>query len=402
MAPERIVIVGAAAAGLAVAEAARSMSYQGALVMIGDETHLPYDRPPLSKQLLLGEWTTDRLALRGADDLDRLGLDLRLGVPADSLDVDSREVVLATGDRLGYDALVVATGVRARWLPGTAGITGVHVLRDIADALALRERLVPGARLVVVGAGVLGAEAAAVAVELGVTVTLVDPQPLPMARVVGDEVGTLIAQLHREHGVDLRCGVGVRRVSERAGVVESVLLDDGTEVPADVVLVAVGATPAVEWLRGAPAISLGTSRPAEGAGGVLCAPGGRAADGVYAAGDVAAWRNPNGDGYVRVEHRLNATEQGRAVARSILDPGSVYTPAIPYFWSDQYGLKLQSFGLPAPEDEFVVVAGTLTEKRFVGASVRDGVVTGALGMGMVRPLREWRNLIGRPMPAVTH
>ena len=402
MATERIVIVGAAAAGLAVAEAARSMGHQGELVMIGDETHLPYDRPPLSKQLLLGEWTTDRLALRGTDDLARLGLELRLGVPADSLDTEAREVVLATGDRLGYDALVVATGVRARWLPGTANITGVHVLRDIADALALRERLVPAARLVVVGAGVLGAEAAAVAVQLGVVVTLVDPQPLPMARVVGNEVGTLIAELHREHGVDLRCGVGVRRVCEHAGAVESVLLDDGTDVPADVVLVAVGATPAVEWLRGSASVSVGSSSPSDGAGGVLCAPGGRAAERVYAAGDVAAWRDHNGDRYVRVEHRLNATEQGRAVARSILDPDAAYTPSIPYFWSDQYGLKLQSFGLPDPEDEFVVVAGALEERRFVGASVRDGVVTGALGIGMVRPLREWRNQIGKPVPAVTH
>ena len=396
MVPPRIVIVGAAAAGLAVAEAARSAGYGGQLVMVGDEEHQPYDRPPLSKQVLLGEWAAERIALRGDAELGKLGLDLRLGVPASGLDSDSRELVLADGSRIAFDALVVSTGVRARRLPGAPDAPNLHVLRGLDDALALRDQLTPGARLVVIGAGVLGAEVAAVATRLRATVTLVDPLPVPMTRVVGAEVGEFVADLHREHGVDVRCGVGVRRLRALGGRIEAVELDDGTLVPADVVLVAIGAVPAVGWLRGS-AVPLGGPRPEEGAGGVLCAAGGRAIEGVYAAGDVAAWSTPDGDGHLRVEHRLNATEQGRAVARSIVDPAFRHVPAVPYFWSDQYDLKIQSFGLPGPEDEFVVVDGALAERRFVGAYLRGGVVTGALGVGLPRLLRAWRARVGEPL-----
>jgi 3-phenylpropionate/trans-cinnamate dioxygenase ferredoxin reductase subunit len=395
LAPTRVVIVGAAAAGLAVAEAARSTGYGGQLVMVGEEEHRPYDRPPLSKQVLLGEWSAERIALRGDTELGKLGLDLRLGVPASGLDTDTRELVLADDSRIAFDALVVSTGVRARRLPGAPDARNVHVLRGLDDAVALREQLTPGARLVVIGAGVLGAEVAAVATRLRATVTLVDPLPVPMTRVVGAEVGEFVAGLHREHGVDVRCGVGVRRLRALGEQVEAVELEDGTLVPADVVLVAIGAVPAVDWLRGS-AVPLGGRRPEEGAGGVLCAAGGRAIEGVYAAGDVAAWRTPDGDGYLRVEHRLNATEQGRAVAKSIVDPAFRHVPAVPYFWSDQYDVKIQSFGLPGPEDEFVVIDGSLAERRFVGAYLRDGVVTGALGAGMPRRLRAWRARVGEP------
>ncbi|WP_329061622.1 NAD(P)/FAD-dependent oxidoreductase [Amycolatopsis sp. NBC_01480] len=397
MKPTRIVIVGAAAAGLAVAEGTRSAGYGGQLVMVGDEAHAPYDRPPLSKQVLLGEWSAERIALRSDADLGKLGLDLRLGIPASGLDADARELVLADGARIAFDALVVATGVRARKLPGAPEARNVHVLRDLGDALALRQQLTPGARLVVIGAGVLGAEVAAVATTRRATVTLVDPVPLPMTRVVGDDVGEFIAGLHREHGVDVRCGVGVRRLREAGGQVSTVELEDGTQVRADVVLVAIGAVPAVDWLRDS-AVPLGGAKAAEGAGGVLCAAGGRAIDGVYAAGDVAAWRTPDGDGYLRVEHRLNATEQGRAVAKSIVDPAFRHAPVVPYFWSDQYGLKIQSFGLPGPDDEFVVVEGSPAERRFVGAYLRAGVVTAALGVGMPRQLRAWRARAGHPVP----
>ena len=392
----RIVIVGAAAAGLAVAESARTAGYGGQLVMVGDEEYQPYDRPPLSKQVLLGEWPAERTALRSDADLGKLGLDLRLGVPASGVDTDARELVLADDTRLPFDALVVATGVRARKLPGAPAAPNVHVLRGLDDAMALRDQLTPGVRLVVIGAGVLGAEVAAVATQRGIAVTLVDPLPLPMTRVVGAAIGEFVAGLHREHGVDVRCGVGVRQLRTAGGRVDAVELEDGALVPADVVLVAIGGAPAVDWLRGA-AVPLGGAKPEEGAGGVLCAAGGRAAEGVYAAGDVAAWCTPDGDAYLRVEHRLNATEQGRAVAKSILDPTFRYVPAVPYFWSDQYDLKIQSFGSPGPDDEFVVVEGSLAERRFVGAYLRAGVVTGALGAGLPRELRAWRTRVGRPM-----
>lgn len=397
----RIVIVGAAAAGLAAAEAARSFGYQGELVMVGAEEHLPYDRPPLSKQLLTGAWEAERLALRAPADLERLGLDLRLGVPAAGLDDTAHEVVLADGARVGYDALVVATGARPRRLPGTDGVRGVHVLRDLADALALRDELRPGARLVVIGAGVLGAEVASVATKLGVAVTLVDPLPLPMARVVGEAVGEMIADLHRDNGVDVRCGVGVRAVhAGNDGAVTSVELTDGSDLPADAVLVAIGASPAVEWLAGS-GVPIGGPTPAQGAGGVLCEPGGRACQGVYAAGDVAAWWDASAQIHRRVEHRLNATEQGRAAARSILAVETDEPPMMPYFWSDQYDLRLQSYGLPESGDEFVVVEGSLAERRFVGAYLRDGAVSGVLGSGMHRQLRGWRARVGEQFtPAV--
>jgi 3-phenylpropionate/trans-cinnamate dioxygenase ferredoxin reductase subunit len=396
VAPDRIVVVGASAAGLAVAESARSAGYEGVLTLIGAEPHMPYDRPPLSKQFLTGEWDADALALRPPDALTRLGIDFRLGVPAAGLDTDASRVRLADGEQVSYDALVIATGTHARCLPGTNGITGVHVLRELDDARALRTALLAGGRLVVIGAGVLGMEAAAVARRLGLQVTVVDPLPLPMMRVVGTSIGEFLADLHRENAVDLRCGVGVRGLETDHGRVHAVRLDDGDVLPADVVLVAIGATPSVEWLAGS-AVPIGGPSQEDGAGGVLCDGHGRSVGNVWAAGDVAAWRLPDDSGYRRVEHRLNASEQGRAVARSILDPQYLPPVSVPYFWSDQYDVKLQSYGIPGAADGFVVVDGDLSDRRFVGAYVRDGVVTAAIGVGMVRSLRAWRAQIGQPM-----
>jgi NADPH-dependent 2,4-dienoyl-CoA reductase/sulfur reductase-like enzyme len=397
MAIERIVIVGAGAAGLAVAESARSLGYQGALTMINGERHLPYDRPPLSKQLLTGQWTPDRLALREPAALDRLDLDLRDGVRARAVDTTARTVDLDDGRQVGYDALVIATGVQARWLPGTRGVEGVHVLRDLDDALRLRADLDSGGPLVVIGAGVLGVEVAAVARQRGLEVTVVDPLPLPMMRVVGPDVGTLIADIHRERGVDLRGGVGVRGVLTTDGRVEAVDREDGSALPAAAVLVAIGASPDVGWLDGS-GIPIGGPNPEEGSGGILCGAAGHVTDGVWAAGDVAAWPRPGGTGWRRVEHRLSATEQGRAVARSILDPTYVDPGAIPYFWSDQYEYKIQSYGLPGPDDRFTVVEGALTDRKFIGTYTAAGVITGVLGIGMARALRTWRAQIGEPSP----
>ncbi|WP_165592690.1 NAD(P)/FAD-dependent oxidoreductase, partial [Mycobacteroides abscessus] len=250
MALERIVIVGGGAAALAVAESARTTGYSGALTMINGEQHLPYDRPPLSKQLLTGQWTPDQLALRAPDDLDRLDLDLRQGVRATAVDTAARTVDLDDGQRVDYDALVIATGVAARWLPGSRGVEGVHVLRDLDDALRLRADLDRGGPLVVIGAGVLGVEAAAVARQRGLDVTVVDPLPLPMMRVVGNDVGTLIAQIHRERGVDLRCNTAVRKLLTADGRVTGVDLQDGSVLPAATVLVAIGASPDLGWLDG--------------------------------------------------------------------------------------------------------------------------------------------------------
>ncbi|EKX68174.1 NAD(P)/FAD-dependent oxidoreductase, partial [Streptomyces ipomoeae] len=235
----RILVVGASAAGLAAAETLRREGYTGTLTLVGDEPHAPYDRPPLSKQLLAAEWEADRLALRPPSDLDGLDLDLCLGTAATGLDLTAREVRLADGSTVPYDGLVIATGVRPRRLPGE----GAHVLRTLDDALALRDRLTPGRRLVVVGAGFLGAEAAAVAWRLGAEVTLLEPASVPLAHAVGEEVGAVLSRAHLDHGVDLRTGVTVTEVTE-----DGVRLAGGEVVEADEVLVAVGSLPNTEWL----------------------------------------------------------------------------------------------------------------------------------------------------------
>lgn len=396
--PARVVVVGASAAGLAVVEAARGQGYRGELTLIGDEPHLPYDRPPLSKQLLTGDWPSERLILRDQAHLDGLAVTMRLGQPAVGLDADSREVVLGDGDRVPYDALVVTTGVRARRLPGSEGISGVHVLRTLQDALALRTELAPGRRLVVLGAGVLGAEAAAVARGLGAAVTVIDPLAWPLARIVNREIGGWLAEVHHEHGVDLRCSCApVTGLHATDGHVTAVELADGTVLPADTVLVAIGATPAVEWLAGSPVV-IGGREPATGSGGVLCDLRGQAAPGIYAAGDVAAWQDPRTGEHRRYEHRLNATEQGRAVARALLDPHFTPPLSVPYFWSDQYDLKLQTFGTLDADDEFTVVDGSLDARRFIGVSHRDGLVRGALAVGMPRQLRAWRTAVADHAP----
>ncbi|MFI7504998.1 NAD(P)/FAD-dependent oxidoreductase [Streptomyces sp. NPDC049687] len=374
----RIVVVGASAAGLAAVETLRREGYEGTLTLVGDEPHLPYDRPPLSKQLLASEWEEDRLRLRRPEDLAALDLDLRLGAAASGLDVAGQRLRLADGCELPYDGLVLATGVRPRRLPGE----GAHVLRTLEDALTLRERLQPGLRLVVVGAGFLGAEAAAVAWRLGARVTLLEPAAVPLAHAVGEDVGRVLSQAHRDRGVDLRCGVTVTEVTE-----DGVLLGDGEVVEAEEVLVAVGSVPNTDWLAGS-GLTVGD--------GVVCDEHLEAARGVYAAGDVARWYNPLFGTTMRIEHRTNAAEQGMAAARNLLAAPHArrsFAP-VPYFWSDQYDMKIQAYGFLRGHDEVAVVDGDLAERRFVAAYRTGDRVTGALAVGMPpKAIRLWRQAI---------
>ncbi|MBR8643732.1 FAD-dependent oxidoreductase [Streptomyces tuirus] len=375
----RVVVVGASAAGLAAAETLRREGFDGTLTLVGDEPHAPYDRPPLSKQVLSGEWTTRQLPLRPCADLDALGLDLRLGIAATGLDLADRTVRLADGSRLPYDGLIVTTGVRPRRLPGDGG---AHVLRTLDDALALREKLTPGCRLVVVGAGFLGAEAAAVAWRLGVHVTLLEPAPVPLAHAVGTEVGRVLCQVHLDRGVELRTGVTVAEVTE-----EGVRLADGEVVEADEVLVAVGSLPGTEWLADS-GLTVGD--------GLVCDEYCEAAPGVYAAGDVARWHNPLFGTSMRIEHRTNAAEQGMAAARNLLaapDARKPFAP-VPYFWSDQYDLRIQAYGCLRGHDEVTVVEGDLGERRFVAAYRTGERLTGVLAVGMPpKAVRAWRRAI---------
>ncbi len=391
----RVVVVGAGAAGLAVAETLRLQGHTGELTLVGAEAHPPYDRPPLSKQILAGEWTRERLPLRAPERLAELGLSLRLGETAVSLDPVRRTVGLApTGVKGGpvageapYDVLVVATGVRARALPGA----GARVLRTVGDAVRLRERLVRGAggragRWVVVGAGFLGAEAASVVRTAGAQVTVLEPAPVPLEHAVGRRVGEAIAQAHRERGVDVRTGVAVASVAEGG-----VLLADGESVEADEVLVAVGSVPNTEWLGGSGL----TLRD-----GLVCDAYCRAAPGVFGAGDVARWHNRLYGVDMRLEHRTNASEQGMAVARNVLSPRAptAFAP-VPYFWSDQFDLRIQAYGYLRGHDAVALVEGEVGERRFVAAYRAGGHLAGVLAMGMApRALRPWRRLVAERAP----
>jgi NADPH-dependent 2,4-dienoyl-CoA reductase/sulfur reductase-like enzyme len=286
-------------------------------------------------------------------------------------------VLLADGPPVPYDGLIVATGVRPRSLPGE----GAHVLRTLDNALTLRDRLGPGRRLVIVGAGFLGAEAAAVARGLGAEVTLLEPAPVPLAHAVGEEVGRVLSSADLDHGVDLRTGVTVSEVTD-----DGVRLADGEPVDADEVLVAIGSLPNTEWLAGSGL---------KVADGLVCDEYSAAAPGVYGAGDVARWHNPLFGVPMRIEHRTNAAEQGMAAARNLLNPEArkPFAP-VPYFWSDQYDMKIQAFGYLRGHDEVAVVEGNLRERRFVVAHRTGDRLTGALAVGMPpKAIRPWRQAI---------
>jgi 3-phenylpropionate/trans-cinnamate dioxygenase ferredoxin reductase subunit len=383
-----IVVVGASLAGLRAAEALREAGFDGAITVVGDEPHLPYDRPPLSKQVLAGDWDLDRVALTGAGvgGGPDLRLDWRLGERAVALDVAARSVSLASGERLGFDGLVVATGATPRTLPGTAGLAGVHLLRTVDDCLALRADLdrTPR-RVVVVGAGFIGAEVAATCRGRGLEVTLLEALPVPLGRVFGPELGTVFADLHRDHGVDVRLGAGVAGIDGQ-GRVERVRLRDGGALDADVVVVGIGVVPNTDWLEGSGLTV---------ADGVQCDQTCLAAPGVVAAGDVARWPNPRFGQVMRVEHWENAVTQGQHAGRRLVagdEAAPPYAP-VPWFWSDQYDRKIQLAGVCAPGDQVEVVEGSLAERRFVAFFGRAGRLVGVLGFNRPRPVMQYRNLI---------
>ena len=392
---DRIVVVGASLAGFRASEALRTQGFEGALTLVGEELHPPYDRPPLSKQVLTGEWEPDRTTLPSAAPASDGGdpFDWRLGVRAVGLDLTAREVELVDGDRLGFDGLIIATGCRPRTIGGD-GLAGVHVLRTLDDALALRAELDAGPeRVVVIGAGFIGSEVAASCRARGLDVTIVEALPVPLERVLGADMGAMVAVLHRDHEVDLRLGIGVDGFDDDgAGHVTGVRLADGTTIPADVVVVGVGVVPNTEWLEGS-GLTLDN--------GVLCDATCLAAPGVVAAGDVARWPNLRFGGEVmRVEHWDNALEMGVAAATRLLAADeSVALPyePVPWFWSDLYDRKIQLAGRSGPDDEVQVVHGDVAERRFVALYGRGGRLVGALGWNRPRHVMQWRQRLGEGM-----
>ena len=378
-------IVGASLAGYWAAETLRRDGFKGRISLIGDEPHAPYDRPPLSKRFLAGDLDDDRLPLTTAEKLADLGLEMRLGCRATGLDVATRTLEV-DGVAEPYDGLLIATGARCRNLPGTAGLAGVHTLRTRDDAEAIRDALANGARrVVVVGAGFIGAEVASTAIGRGAEVTMVEALEAPFGRVLGVEMGAVMADVHRRHGVDLRTGVGVDEVlgdDRLAGV----RLADGATLEADLLVVGIGVVPNTDWLEGS-GLTLDD--------GVVCDETCLAAPDVAAAGDVARWANPRYGEVMRVEHWDNAVQQGVHAARRLLQSDEEATPyaPVPWFWTDQYDRKVQLAGRPHTDDEVRVVAGSTAEHRFAAFYGRDGRFTAALGMNRPRQVMQSKGLL---------
>jgi NADPH-dependent 2,4-dienoyl-CoA reductase/sulfur reductase-like enzyme len=379
----RLVVVGASLAGLRAAQAARAAGFAGELVVIGDEPHLPYTRPPLSKELLCGLQTPEQCALPHGS----LDVQWRLGAAAVSLDRASKTVHLADGDHVAYDRLVIATGCRARRWPGPA-LEGALTLRDLDDAVTLQARLEPGTRLLIIGAGFIGCEVAASARKRGVEVTIVDIAGQPMLPL-GPELGARCARLHEDHGVDLRLGTGV--AGSRARRVE---LTDGTQLEADTVLLALGALPNTEWLGGS-GVSLDP--------GVVCDATLPSVDDpdVLAAGDLVAWPHPLAGGErVRIEHWTTAAEHGQLAGRNaLLEPAERKAhDAPPYFWSDQYEVKIQAVGFPNRAERIEILELSPEGERLVAVGASDGQLVGVVAFNAAKRLAWYRRqLAGGPV-----
>ena len=380
-----IIVVGGSLAGIRSAEALRRRGYEGRLALVGAEVERPYDRPPLSKELLRGDREPEKIQLTRDDVFEALELDLHLGVAAEALAPEDRCLQLANGDRLPYDGLVIATGARARALPGVEPMPGLHTLRSLEDALEIRAALGKSPRVAVVGAGFIGAEVAASCRQLGLEVSMIESLPSPMARVLNARVGAVCSAAHRDHGVDLRLGVGVEAV-EGDGRVEGLKLSDGSRIEADLVVVGIGATPETGWLET-------SGLPLED--GVVCdSRCATPAPGVVAAGDVARWHHEGYGESIRIEHWTNAVEQADAAAARLLEGEAAppFTP-VPFVWSDQFDLKIQATGRIHPDDEMFIAHGSLEERRFVALFGREGRLQGALALNRVRDLIGYRRML---------
>lgn len=400
-----IVVVGASLAGLRGAEALRRNGFAGRLTVVGDEPHRPYDRPPLSKHVLSGELAPDATDLPQRSDLDA---DWRLGHAAVALDREARTIRLADGTVLAYDTLLVATGAQARpWPAGSGGaLAGIFTLRGRDDAARLRAALAMGpCRVLIVGAGLIGCEAASCCRDLGLRVTLVDPNPTPLARSLGTWVGGVIADGLRDAGAGFRPGAQVLRFAgDASGRVARAHLADGRAVEADLVIVALGARRATGWLREAGLIADPGGVTCDGACRVLAADGTPCPD-IYAAGDAARWPNPlYGGRLVSVEHWGNAVAQAAHAARNMLAPSDDQRPYahLPAFWSSQFGINVKAVGLAEGADAVAIVQGSRASRRFLAVYGRQGRSIAAVSFDQARWLPAYAEAItaGSPFPPI--
>ncbi|AIA01510.1 ferredoxin reductase [Streptomyces noursei ZPM] len=399
----RIVVVGASLAGLRAAETLRDQGFTGSLTMIGDEPYEPYDRPPLSKQALLGRARPEDTALPRRRDVDAAW---RLGVAAEGLDRDAKQVRLANGDTVSYDRLLIATGTRARpWIhPEEAALDGVFVLRTRDDSARLHRKLTSGvSRVLVIGAGFTGSEVASACRELGLEVTVAERGPAPLVGALGGVIGAAADRLQRSKGVDLRCGVSVTALEgDYGGRLRRAHLSDGTAIDAEVAVISLGAVRNTEWLAG--------SGVAAGPRGVACDAGcrvfdvnGIVTDDIYAAGDVARSPHPLFDyQFLSLEHWGNAVEQAEIAAHNMICAGTKRIPHlwVPMFWSSQFGINIKSVGVPPLGDQLVVTQGSLTEERFVAVYGYRGRVIAAATFDGAKWLGFYQEQIaaGAPFP----
>lgn len=389
-----IVIVGAGLGGARLVADLRSGGYDGELVLIGKESHIPYDRPPLSKSVLTGEAV--KADLHPESFYIDNKVDLRIGTKATAIDPVARTVTVESHDgvveKLYFGTLVLATGLEARSLPIADGKDGVTTLRTFDDAVALRAEIDGARTAVVVGAGFIGCEVAASLEARGLDVTVVEPNRAPLALALGEQVGAMVGRILVARGVELRTGVGVAGITGDSRAT-GVTLTDGTELPADIVVLGIGSVPVVDYLEGS---GIALADRGNG-GGIACDQVGRTSvPDVYALGDVANWRDSMGTPS-RVEHWNSVVEQSSKVARAILDIDEpAARPAVPYFWSDQFDVKIQALGHPSPDDEVHVVSDDGT--KFVVYYSRDGVLTAVVGAGKAGAVMKLRGKLQEPTP----
>ena len=385
---ETYVIVGAGIAGGTAAETLRKQGFDGEVHLVGAEPHRPYDRPPLSKEFLSGAKEESKLFFKTEDFYAEQSIELHLGTEAASLDPSSNTVTLSNGESLHYDKLLLATGSQVKRLPiPGSNLDGVHYLRNIEDSKAIAQSMKDAGKVVVVGAGFIGSEVAAVCKTAGLEVTVLEIQSQPMAHILGTEMGAIYANLHTSRGIDLRLGEGISEIRGQTRA-QQVITDKGNAIDCDLVVIGVGIAPDTSL---AEAAGLDVER------GILIDEHCRTSDpNIFAAGDVANWFHPGLGHRLRVEHWDNALNQGAAAAKSMLGNPETYAPVL-YFWSDQYDLNIQYLG-HATEWDDIAVRGDPAEEKFSAFYLKDGSVHGALIVNNFRDIRPTRTLIGQKTP----